>query len=43
MAETHHKKQQITAALTDIRIQVQNELAKLSRTLDMKTSYPAID
>jgi hypothetical protein len=36
MAETHHKKQQITAALTDIRIQVQNEVAKLRRTLDMK-------
>jgi hypothetical protein len=36
MAETHHKKQQITAALTDIRIQVQNEMAKLRRTLDMK-------
>jgi hypothetical protein len=36
MAETHHKKQQITAALTDIKIQVQNEVAKLRRTLDMK-------
>jgi hypothetical protein len=36
MAETHHKKQQITAALTEVRIQVQNEVAHLRRTLDMK-------
>jgi hypothetical protein len=36
MAETHRKKQQITAALTEVRIQVQNEVAHLRRTLDMK-------
>src|ERR1700693_6570936 len=36
MAETHHKKQQITAALTDLRIQMENEVARLRRTLDMK-------
>ena len=36
MAEIHHKKQQITAALTDLRIQMQNEMARLRRTLDMK-------
>ena len=31
MAEIHHKKQQITAALTDLRIQMQNEMARLRR------------
>jgi hypothetical protein len=36
MAETHHKKQQITAALTEVRIQVQNEVSHLKRALDMK-------
>jgi hypothetical protein len=36
MAEALHKKQQITAALTELRIQVQNEVAHLRRTLDMK-------
>jgi len=36
MAEIHHKRQQITAALTDLRIQMQNEVARLRRTLDMK-------
>jgi hypothetical protein len=36
MAETHHKKQQITAALTALRVQVQNEAALLRRRLDMK-------
>ena len=36
MAEIHHKKKQITAALTDLRIQMQNEMARLRRTLDMK-------
>jgi hypothetical protein len=36
MAETHHKKQQITAALTNLRIQMQNEVAHLRRILDMK-------
>ena len=37
MAETHHNKQQITAALTALRIQVQNEVSLLKRKLDMKT------
>ena len=37
MAETNYSKQQITAALTEVRIQVQNEVAHLRRTLDMKT------
>ena len=32
MAEALHKKQQITAALTELRIQVQNEVAHLRRT-----------
>ena len=36
MAEALHKKQQITAALAELRIQVQNEVAHLRRTLDMK-------
>jgi hypothetical protein len=36
MPETHHKKQQITAALTALRIQVQNEVSLLRRKLDMK-------
>ena len=36
MAEALHKKQQITAALTELRIQVQNEVGHLRRTLDMK-------
>jgi hypothetical protein len=36
MAETHHKKQQITAALTALRAQVQNEAALLRSKLDMK-------
>jgi hypothetical protein len=36
MAETHHQKQQITAALTEVRIQVQNEMSHLRHTLDMK-------
>src|ERR1700676_2124183 len=36
MAEALHKKQQITAALTELRIQVQNEAAHLRRSLDMK-------
>jgi hypothetical protein len=37
MAETHYKKQQITAALNALRIQVQNEVSLLRRKLDMKT------
>src|ERR1700722_9827250 len=37
MPETHHKKQQITAALNALRIQVQNEVSLLRRKLDMKT------
>jgi hypothetical protein len=36
MAETHHKKQQVTAALTTLRMQVQNEVSLLRRKLDMK-------
>ena len=40
MAEAHHKKQQITAALTDVRIQVQNEVSRLRRALDMKQRFP---
>ena len=39
MAEAHHKKQQITAALTDVRIQVQNEVSRLRRALDMKQHF----
>jgi hypothetical protein len=36
MAKTHSKKRQVTAALTTLRMQVQNEIALLSRKLDMK-------
>jgi hypothetical protein len=36
MAKTHHKKRQITADLTEIRMQVQNEISHLRRTLNMK-------
>ena len=36
MAEKHHKKQQITAALTALRIQAQNDASLLRRKLDMK-------
>jgi len=36
MAETHYKKQQITAALTALRVQVQNEASLLRRRLEMK-------
>ena len=36
MAETHSKKQQVTAALTTLRMQVQNEVSLLRRKLDMK-------
>jgi hypothetical protein len=39
MAETHLKKQQITAALTAIRIQVQNEASLLRRKLNMKAHF----
>ena len=39
MAETHHKKQQITAALTALSIQVQNEASLLRRKLDMKQHF----
>jgi hypothetical protein len=38
MAETHHKKQQITA-LTALRIQVQDEALLLSRKLDLKQHF----
>jgi hypothetical protein len=36
MAETHRQKQQITAALTEVRIQVQNEISHLRHTLNLK-------
>jgi hypothetical protein len=36
MAEKHHKKQQITAALTQVRIQMQNEVSHLRRALDVR-------
>src|SRR5580693_3771138 len=39
MAETHHKKQQIAATLTALRIQVQNEASLLRRKLDMKQHF----
>jgi hypothetical protein len=39
MAETHLKKQQITAALTAVRIQVQNEASLLRRKLNMKAHF----
>ena len=39
MAETHHKKQQITAALTALRAQVQNEASLLRRQLDLKQHF----
>ena len=39
MAETHHKKQQITDALTALRIQVQNEASRLRHKLDMKQHF----
>ena len=43
MAEIHHKKQQITAALTDLRIQMQNEIARLRRTPRYETNHSASD
>jgi hypothetical protein len=39
MAETHHKKQQITFALTTLRIQMQNETLLLRRKLDIKKRF----
>jgi hypothetical protein len=36
MAETHHKTRQITSALTDARIQMHSEVARVRRALDMK-------
>jgi hypothetical protein len=39
MAETHHKKKQITAALTALRIQMQNEASLLRRKLDTKQRF----
>ena len=39
MAETHHNKQQITAALTVLRIPMQNEASFLRRQLDMKQHF----
>jgi hypothetical protein len=39
MAEAHHKKQQITHALTEVRIQVQHQVSRLSRTLEMKHHF----
>ena len=39
MAATHHKKQQITAVLTALRVQVQNEAALLRRKFDIKRYF----
>jgi hypothetical protein len=39
MAATHHKKQQIMAVLTALRVQVQNEVALLRRKLDIKQHF----
>jgi hypothetical protein len=39
MAEAPHNKQQITDAVTEVRIQVQNEVAHLRRTLEMKQHF----
>jgi len=39
MAETHLKKQEITAALTAVRIQVQNEASLLRRKLNIKAHF----
>jgi hypothetical protein len=39
MAQTHLKKQQITAALTALRIQMQNAASLLRRKLDMKQHF----
>ena len=39
MAETNHPKQQIVAALTEVRVQVQNEMSHLRRTLNMKQHF----
>lgn len=36
MAETHHKKQQITTALAQARLQIHNEGSSVWRTLDLK-------
>jgi hypothetical protein len=36
MAETHRQKQQITAALAEVRIQVQNEIPHLRHSLNLK-------
>jgi hypothetical protein len=36
MAGTHDKKQQITAALAEVRIQLQNELLLLRRNLNIR-------
>ena len=41
MAETNHPKQQIVAALTEVRVQVQNELSHLRHTLNMKQHFLA--
>src|ERR1700722_941507 len=39
MAEEHHKKQQITAALTQVRMQLQNEVSHLRRALDLRQHF----
>jgi hypothetical protein len=36
MAKPHHQKQQLAAALTDVRIQVQDEMSHLRHTLNLK-------
>ena len=39
MVGAHLNKQQITAALTKVRLQLQNEVSHLRRTLDMKQHF----
>lgn len=41
MAGTNHPKQRIVAALTEVRVQVQNELSHLRRTLNVKRHFLA--
>jgi hypothetical protein len=43
MAETHRQKQQITAALTEVRIQVQNESSHLRHKPQFETTHPGVN
>ena len=43
MAEALHKKQQITAALTELRIRVQNEVAHSKAHPRYEETHPKID